>query len=296
MGASGDIEITGTILDSESGKPIYHAMVTATGWKSTLRPHPDVLAVLTREDGEFRFSGLPEGMYDIRAQRAGYLGDANLLSSDRNHIVSSTSLDMRLTRQIIVTGTVRDDRGFPVSGALVGISNGLGPGSFVYYSGTDNDGIFRVAYLRRGTYRIGVFSPGSGTLLRAQGLSFAPVYYPGTDNPGAAKWIDLVPGQEFDVELRVTPTPAHEIRGRLDADGTLIRVSVLPAGNDSYQVVWGLARHETGSREFRVSGLTPGTYVLSLQATNTMFRKTVQVLDVDVTDVVVSSADRVSVR
>jgi len=293
LGAARDIEVTGVVRDSETGDPIHHAMVTATVWTRDEHPHREIVVALSGEDGKFRFVGLPEGAYAIGAEKAGYRG-ADGQRSSHSDGGSYTNLVLHLTRLAVITGTVRDDRGLPIDGAHVGISFGLGK-FYVSNPVTDQDGTFRAALLSRGRYSIGVFSPGNGTLLRARGLTFLPVYYPGTTDATAAAWIDLAPGQEIHVDLRVSPIPAYEIRGRFEADGTLIAVSVLPAGNDDYRVVWGLARHEDGSREFRISGLAPGLYVLNLQvgisSRSVFFHKTVQVANADVTNVVVSSTD-----
>ena len=289
LGASGDIEISGTILDSGNGKPIQHAIVHATRWKSDDPPHPEVLVILTSEDGRFRFIGLPAGRYDIRVQKPGYYAD-----DYRHDIVASTSLVLHLTENAVIRGTVKDSGGFPIAGAQVAVESGTWKGHYEVSAVTDMDGAFRVCR-SPGAYRVGVLSPGSMTLLRAQGLSFSPIYYPNTGDADAAAAFNLAPGQEFVVDLRVKPIPAREIRGLLET-GFLTAVSVLPAGSDNFRVAWGISRHEEGSREFRVSGLVPGIYALDFQVDlpsgSTILRKTVQVKDADVTDVLVSSADR----
>lgn len=291
--ALGQVEITGSVVDAEDGKPIVHALATATVWKSEDPSHPDRLVVLTGEDGKFHFTGLPDDRFDIAAEKPGYL-DASALRYSHVRSIKDADLTTRLTRQAFISGTVKDDRGLPVPGAQVGVQLGTGKGSFGSTYATDSDGKFR-AGTSRGTYYIGVLSPGVGTLLRAQGLSFTPVYYSGPDGGGVPAGIDMVPGRNVTVDLRISPIPAREIRGHVD-DGVLIGVSVLPAGNDNYRAAWGVSRHEEGSREFRISGLAPGVYVLSFQVAassySTFLRKTVQVGNTDVTDLVVTSADR----
>jgi hypothetical protein len=292
LGSPDNIEIKGVILDSETGKPVRHVVVTLR--RTTRQPHPEMVAALTGDDGTFSLSGLPESGYEIRAQKAGYLGDAGQWLS-LHPVAASISLTMRLTKGAVIAGTVRDERGVPVAGAQLGIASGMEQGPLDSSGTTDNNGAFRLAKLSRGTYRIGVLSPGSGTLLRAQGMTFSPVYYPAAGDSAAAP-IDLIPGQEVNVDLRVTRIPAREIRGRVESSGTLIGVSALPAGNGNYLVTWGLARNEAGSREFRVSGLAPGVYVLSFQmavsSSIDFLTKTVQIADADVTNVVVLSTDR----
>jgi hypothetical protein len=291
--ALGQVEITGSVVDAENGKPIVHALATATVWKSEDLSHPDLLVVLTGEDGKFHFTGLPDDRFDIAAEKAGYL-DASGRRYSHAQSIMNADLTMRLTRQAFISGTVKDDRGLPVPGAQVVVQEGTGKDSFGSTYSTDSDGGFRAGASCRTCY-VGVLSPGLGTLLRAQGLSFAPVYYSGPDGGDVPVGIDMVPGREVRIDLRVSLIPAREIRGHLD-DGVLIGISVLPAGNDNYRAVWGVSRHEAGSREFRISGLAPGVYVLSFQVAasshSTFLRKIVQVGNTDVTDLVVTSADR----
>src|SRR5580658_1850900 len=59
--------ISGTVVEASSGDPVRKAVVTVT-WHGTPRSW-----ATTRTDGSgrFRFDGLPAGVYDLRANKAG---------------------------------------------------------------------------------------------------------------------------------------------------------------------------------------------------------------------------------
>src|ERR1039457_6377205 len=141
--ALGQVEITGSVVDEEDGKPIVHALATATVWKSEDPSHPDLLVVLTGEDGRFQFTGLPDDRFDIAAEKAGYR-DASGRRYSHAPSKMKADLTLRLTRQAFISGTVKDDRGLPVPGAQVVIQEGTGKGSFGVSADTTNpDGGFR---------------------------------------------------------------------------------------------------------------------------------------------------------
>jgi 5-hydroxyisourate hydrolase-like protein (transthyretin family) len=295
-------EITGIVIDADTGKPVVHARVTVEIRTVKYEQYGDVLVALTGEDGRFRFSGLPKSECDVNARKAGYgepVGGHHVHVQPEN---PSVPITFTLTPKGGLTVRVVDDTGSPVDGAQVAVVR-RGEENQDYavnlsVASAARDGIRRVA-LVRGSYRIVAVSPGSGNLLRARGLTFLPTYYPGTTNVSHADWIDVVPGKEAQVVVPVSPIPARQIRGRLGFAGTLTGVSILPAGNSDYRVAWGLPQVSKDSGEFRVSGLTPGLYVLEFIACpaiscmgGSAFRKTIQVSDADIENLVIFEADR----
>jgi hypothetical protein len=297
-------EIAGTVIDSETGKPIPHARVTAMIWTDRREGYGDVLVAFTSDDGRFRFAGLPKGEGEVRAERAGYGTEVRADHGRSRSDDLSVPLTFRLTPKGVLTVRAIDDSGLPVDGAQVAIVR-RGEENLPYainlsVASVDRDGTRRVL-LARGSYRIVVVSPGTGNLLRARDQTFLPTYYPGTTIVGQSDWIDVVPGKEVEAVVPITPIPARQIRGRLGFAGTLIQASILPAGNEDYYVTWGLPQVSKGSGEFRVSGLTPGVYVLDVNAclalpciAATGFRKIVQITDSDIDNLVISEADRLS--
>jgi hypothetical protein len=193
--------------------------------------------------------------------------------------------------------TVKDASGFPVVGAEIAFAR-RGENKFEtasFRSPTNQDGMFRYAFWP-GLYRFAVLAPGSATLLCAQGLTFQPLYYPGTEDVNHAESIDLSSGMDVSVEVRVNPIPAREIHAHLAMDEKLVNVFVSRTVGGVTSSTWGLVQNEEGSRDIRISNLPAGTYVLLLDlATSSSissYVKTVQVIDKPVTDVAVSPADR----
>lgn len=300
-------EIAGIVIDLDTGQPISHARVTAVFWASRFAPNADVLVALTGDDGHFRFTGLPKGECEVSAQKAGYRKE--VLS---NHFRGrADDLSVPLTFRLPPMGgglTVRvvDQSGVAVEGAQIAI---VGQGQdeqdaiMLNTAYAAKDGTRRVS-AGRGLYRILAVSPGTGNLLRARGQTFLPTYYPGTTSASQAAWINLPPDKETEVDLHVTLIPAHGIRGRLGFAGTLIQLSIWPAGNSiDYNVNWGLVQFRSDSREFRISGLAPGRYVISAggcpgttcNSGLVRFRKPVEIVDADI-DLVISESDRLPAK
>jgi hypothetical protein len=296
-------QIAGTVIDLETGQPISHARVTAVIWASRLALSGDVLVVLTGDDGRFRFSGLPKGECEVTAEKSGY--GKKVLS---NHVLNrpddlSVPLTFRLSPVGGLTVRVVDQSGVAVSGAQIAFlprGEENQPWAVkLHIANAAKDGTRRVS--SGGSYRVVALSPGTGNLPRAHGQTFLPTYYPGTTSASQAAWIDVPPGKEIDADLHVTMIPSHEIRGHLGFTGTLTQLSILPAGNaNDYDVNWGLVQFRQDSPEFRISGLAPGSYVISADgcpgtACNTVlehFRKSVQILNADIDNLVISEADR----
>jgi hypothetical protein len=286
-------QIAGIVIDTDSEEAIQHVRVTATIWRGEDYPD-DVLIALTGEDGRFRFTGLPDIECHIKVEKAGYLApsfDARRLAPYA-HLRpgnAADSLTLGLTPTGALTVGVVEDSGFPVAGAQVEIWStppNVAFSDLPYRSTTAKDGRF-LARLPRGSYRVGALSPGSGTLLRAQGRTFVPTYYPGDTDVSRPQWIDVVPGKDAQALIHVTPITAREIRGRFGFKGCTQLVISLASEKHDPNTVWGLVRCDGESGRFRISGLAPGTYTIGGGG----FSKIVQVLDGDIDDLVIPSAD-----
>jgi hypothetical protein len=311
MAAPPPDEIAGTVIDSDTGKPIMHARVTAAVWTDRREQYGDVFVALTGEEGNFRFTGLPKSECEVSAEKAGYQKEVRSNHFSARPDDFSLPLTLRLTPTGVLTVRVLDQSGSAVDRAQVAIvrrgeeNQPYAINLSVAYA--PEDGLRR--FLPRGSYRVVAISPGSGNLLRARSQTFLPTYYPGTTSISQAEWIDVVPGKEVEADVQVTLIQGHEIRGHISSAGTLMQLSVaqlslLPAGSVDYYMNWGLVQFNRASGEFRVSGLAPGAYVLNagvcLSPTcnpgGSEFRKSVQVVDANIDNLVISDADRVPGR
>jgi hypothetical protein len=289
-GVAANDTVTGTVVDSESGAPLSHARVTATLWKGNDYQHLEVLAILTGDDGRFSFTALPLGKCDIRVQKSEYVGTRSFSVNIEPGRVSEP-LTLKLIPLGAITVAVVDDHGVPLCNAVIRIHSTSAQG---YPDASDHptgqDGKVRLP-LSRGSYRIEARNPGSNALLRTKGLTYARVFH--------AEAIDVVPGKEKHIDLVVTPVPGREIRGRVDISGTLISIYVSSSVKDDYQLTWGTTQFDVASRDFSVSGLPPGVYVIDASVCLIVpceyavsFTRTVEIVSSDITDLVITQADR----
>lgn len=132
--------ITGRVVAEATGQPVRRAYVIAHG--------PDTKTTrVTMSDGEgtFTFEGLPADRYRVGASKR------PLLSAAAN--VTGTDVLISLPTGAVVTGTVIDPRGLPVSGLEMNIS---GAGLMSPQSATTNYlGEYRFFSLPPGDYTIG---------------------------------------------------------------------------------------------------------------------------------------------
>jgi len=152
-----------------AGNPIKRAEVTLKG-EGLER------VVLADDTGTFSFAGLPAGRFTIAAQKPGY--PATSFGTTRANRPGSglflgpgqvrTGVNVTLTRGAVITGTVFDDRGQPISGVSVSAvavrHTPGGDGVYTTVAMGDNAaesnerGIYRIYGLPPGEYTVG--SPG----------------------------------------------------------------------------------------------------------------------------------------
>jgi hypothetical protein len=156
-------------------------------------------AVLTNEAGQYLFTALPAGRFQIGVspvvQLTGLIPAARAGLIDLREGQAATA-DLRVTRASILTGTVVDEFGDPaqevtvrVTGlrALPGAPTTI-PASAGASARTDDRGRYRVV-LPPGTYRV-------AAVIGAFGQREEPVYFPGTIRMADAGEVDVLPEVE----------------------------------------------------------------------------------------------------
>lgn len=247
------LEVSGRVVD-ESGAPLAGAQV----WLHANVPTPDTPRAITGADGVFRFSGLSEGTFRLRADKEGYTntsrGQEVTLSG-----ASVTSLEIKLAPGGEITGHIS---GLPFDQlAKVRVfANWEGNAGRV-----DPEGNYRISNLRPGDWEVRAVVPDSA--LHAEGKV--------TLEPGVPEArLDLRFGDGFELRGSVTKNGGplagasvslRRIGGRplplnatTDAGGVFL-LRGLDAGNWELEVAHagGRARHQetleiTGDREVRV--------------------------------------------
>jgi len=295
LSAAAGFEINGIVVGLKDGEPIHHAKVTLRGW-NVADPHiTETLVALTDEEGKFSFVDLPQtSQYAVTTEKAGY---SPTLRDNFHNLHTNSTLTLHLIRRRVAIVTVRDNAGLPVAGARVWFLGRPDDDIFDVKSPSppsDQDGVSRSSLLP-GRYRMVVFAPGADTLFSARDLTFRPLYYPGTEDPNRADWIDLISGKDFQGELRVMPIRASEIQAHLDFNGRVNQVFVSSTDKNNPNMIWGSVQWKDEARDVHITGLPPGNYLLSFSisvaAFSTFYVKTVEALE-EVTHVVVSEGDR----
>ena len=173
-------EITGRVIDSQTGEPIPRAHVTIQA--VPIGGQPIGLAVLTDVAGNFTASNLPNGSCQISGEKAGYLG---AVVSVQAMVVSGeakpAAVVLRLIRQGVIEGSVVDQKGAGVPLASVQlfrseIVNGKRRIRPLNGAQTDATGEFRISGLRAGHYYVGA----NASIVRVRDskkFAYAPILY-----------------------------------------------------------------------------------------------------------------------
>ena len=271
-------EVAGRVIDVETGKGLARARVIATlGTSNARTPWTNFdnlspgIAILTDDDGAFGFRNVPVGRLQLSADRAGYLASPNptLAAEFTTAVVlqagkSPAPVTLRLTRQAVLAGRFMGESGqaLHVQATLYRLApEKIAPFQPRGPLTVDPSGEFRQAGLQAGRYYVEATQAFS-YLHDPREVVYPGRFYPDTTDIQSAKPIDLKPGQEQWIEMRLQAVRGYEISGRIRApshpnlwlEPFLNRV----AGQRlSFANSWD---EKTGA--FKISGVPSGSYKL----------------------------------
>lgn len=257
---TGDITLTGTVVNSVTGAGIARALVTMSG----MQPQ----SALTDGAGKFQFENLPQMQVILNARKPGYFSDQEMAHQYRMSPIQVTSgmgaVTVTLVPAGVITGHVSTADGDPVEGAFVRLKTWTiqqGRKQAVEHGGsrTDEDGAFRIANLQPGKYYL--FSDGSARTVGVPDEAFAPAYYPGATDISGASPIQVQAGQTINADLTLEKEKAYRVAGVVNGlppgQGAMIRI----VGSGDEPLPFGsMARPSDGSFELR--GIPAGSYTL----------------------------------
>lgn len=260
-------EIEGRVVNAVSGAPIVHARVSIT-----FPPSTEPVWLLTDDGGAFDLKNAPEGNYLLNCERVGYLSahTGGRSAPDSNSPdAKPTLLLVRLMPQAVIEGTVVDENGVVVPSAdvpvfLQAIVDGHRRPQLWSTAQADDTGSFRIFGLSAGRYRVGVTAPISDTPRTK--VAYRPVFYPNSPDINGGELMDLAPGQEKHLRIRLPePVPAREISGQVMPTGDTTIVQLRPADATSPHQFLGFQNQWVEkTKTFKISGVPSGAYDLEV--------------------------------
>ena len=185
--------ILGTVVDAITGLPLPAAVVS-------IRPGTNQRPILTNDRGEFLFSALGTGSYTIDVSRPGYLAGGY---GRRRPLGDSVPIDLgdrerrgnvvvRLWPWSSISGTLTDDDGLPVVGAIVEAMRRTPLGKFDYGGDamTDSRGVYQINGLPPGDYVVGVHCRSTSAPVPAGAARVATASAAGGDQASGNVTID----------------------------------------------------------------------------------------------------------
>jgi hypothetical protein len=276
--------VYGRVVDHETGAPIRFADVQI----SRVRSGVENGSAVASEDGTFTFTALQPGSYVLAASSAAY--PPSYYSVDPPPLMEPGSpfpvtqgqatgpLVIRLMRGGVITGTITDPSGAPVTGAMLDVhrsppvvSPGRSPFSFanrLVYS--DVNGVYRAFGLAPGKYIVssrGSYVPVSKDPTTGRPRKQVRVYFPDTADPAAAVPVEVASGQErAGVDLRGRVASLFRVSGTVSVpadakvDSPFVRFQPMHADGD-FDLPSG------GGRQWSQSEIPPGHYWITAVAT-----------------------------
>ncbi len=267
--------IAGSVTAQSNGAPVARARVILSS-----PALPQTRVTLSDAQGQYEFSGIPAGEYDLMAVRSGYAlvgGSARVAPVRVGGGERRTGVTLVLQAAGTIPGRLQDEDGSPLAGALVealslrlpGVRTPLVAAATAY---TDDRGEFRLSGLAAGQYFVIARDTAFGKAGDNSGaLRYPPTYFPGVVAETEARPISVLPGADSpraDFRIRIVK-PAH-VSGVLQAPDTRVLVSgaVVLIPRD------GMTLHRSASEdvEIRPDGrfifrnVPPGSYQLRARA------------------------------
>jgi len=262
---SGDITLSGVVVNSVTGDPIPRALIQMMGMTSRV--------ALTDAEGKFQFDNLPETQAMLSAHKPGYFSDMELAQgAGRVKPISISSgmasVTVKLTPAGVIAGRVTTADGEPVESAGVMLKVRMiqnGRRQLMNRNGTvtDEDGYFRVGNLQPGTYYL--YSNGNSRMITAGDEVLSPAYYPGVNDVSGASALEVRPGSTTIADFTLHKEKGYRVSGTVTGLLPNQAGSVELLGPDGENLPIG-ASVRAESSTFELRRVAAGSYTLKVVA------------------------------
>ena len=268
-------ELRGAVINSGTGEGISGALVEGY--------FPDRRVQFSGSDGSFVFEDIPRGRYSIAARKPGFfnqaeLGQWNAGFKSMRTVPADAEVIVKLTPEAIIYGDVTNEDGAAVERITVKAErwqteDGRSQLEVAGNTATDDQGNFRIAELRPGTYYLRFESVNRGgrrnyfELQRnnAKEQGYGTEFYPGVADRASASAIAVRAGAQVHVTQIMSKLRLFEISGIIHGAGPESGVN-LNLNNEEGDMAQSSVHFDAKTGEFQMPGIPPGMYVLSATA------------------------------
>jgi protocatechuate 3,4-dioxygenase beta subunit len=265
--------ITGTVTLKDKPVPGIVIGLMANDSRGSSTPS---LKAKTDQEGKYRITNVPSGTYYVVPVSAGFaVADVSVLSGKPVVVTASETIEMdfQLMRGGVITGRVSDLEGKPVIEQRVVLvdsdRNQRGP-SHGYHTLTDDRGVYRIFGIAPGRYKVVV---GQGQFYVAHGVNaIRRTFYPDVSDESKASVLDLTEGSEIS-NINITVGREEEtfaVSGQVidGRNGQPVKGATFGLQqfeqHGQHHSSYGNANRSNSKGEFRIEGLLPGKYGISL--------------------------------
>jgi hypothetical protein len=296
--AAETFRVSGTVVDSESGRPLNRTRVVLSG--DPVRE----LTVVTTADGRFSFD-VPKGKYMLRAAHRDW-GDTYgrpVPGSDSGSAIvagpdcDTTQLLFRFRAPAAIHGKVVDESGEPIPSATVelfrqSVVDGRKRLTSLGRAESHDFGDYSWSSLAAGTYYLAAggepwyfsdlfMAKDRLTEAGTPPVPYLPTYFPGAVDPRAASPVVLRPGAEFRADFTLRPSSGANLRfvcaGSAPCGGSLKLYAIGPGRAEA------LVRSIDLTEAAVIPAVPAGRYVLRYTGTEGSMRKAIDVGGGDIT-------------
>src|SRR6185436_12085225 len=288
--ATGTAAIRGRVFAADSGRPLRRARVQIGG--PGLPNNGQTTS--TDAEGRYEIKDLAGGRYTITVTRSGYLrlSYGQRRPFDLANGQRADNVDFTLPRMSLISGRVLDEANEPISGVRVWA---MRP---VFFEGrrrlipggvpamTDDAGQYRLLGLTPGSYFVMADIGETWTVVEngvERIMGYAQTYYPGTPGFTDARRVAVGVGEEAsNTDFALIPGRAATVSGTVyDSQGRPAGGRQMALGQEFRGPGQTFAMTSNGTTvaadgTFRLIGLAPGDYKLSVRTTTDVNGVTVQ--------------------